>query len=445
MISGINVNNISGLRFFNLLRFGTIFLIGIAFTKSGLSRNDIGYYEMLLLVASAISTFWLSGLIQSLIPLYKNSKTFNSVEESNNKSPEIFNAGIILFIFSIGAGLFVFLFKNFLSDLLNDSEPLKYLNILILYIVLGGPAGFVEYIYLLKKKPKKIIKYGVISFFFQFILVAGPAIAGLKFEYSLWGLVFSSIFRFGWFIVLLIKYARFKFSIVFIKEHIYLGTPLLLSILMSGSAQYIDGIIISNKFDRDIFAVFKYGAREMPLVMLLANAFSASMISEFREGKNLDKTLEKIKNESIRMIRYLFPLSIVLMLSSHWLYPRVFTPEFADSAIIFNIYLLVIVSRLVFPQTILIGLKKTRIILLASFYEIILNISLSLIFINFFGIAGVAIATIIAYYFEKSFLILFNKNKLKISPSRYIPFKLHIVYSIIIILLFLIIEWQLFC
>jgi len=444
MILGKYINNISGLRLFNLLRYGVLLLIGVTFAKSSLSQSDIGYYESLLFIGGAISFFWLTGIIQSLLPLYRNNKTFNKSVGEEKRSPELFNAFLLISLFSILAGLFILCFNGFLSKLLNDSEKIPYLGILVFYVVLSGPSSLVEYIYLLKRRFNNIVIYGVCSFSIHFILVAGPAIFNLGIIYSLLGLIGINILRLIWLLFLLARFADFTFSFKYLKEHLSIGTPLILSIFLSGSATYIDGFIIAGKYDMASFAVFRYGAREMPLVMLLANAFSTSMIPEVREKNNLIKSLNKIKLESSRMIRYLFPISIILLITSKYFYPIIFNPEFAGSAVIFNIYLLVIVSRLVFPQTILIGLKRTKFILLGSGFEIVLNVILSLLFINIFGIAGVALATVIAFYFEKVFLILINHYKFNISPKKYIPLKLHLLYSILIIIIFFIVENQLF-
>jgi len=443
VILGKHINNISGLQFYNLLRYGTIFLIGVVFAKTGLTNKEIGDYEALLLIAGAVSFFWLSGIIQSFIPLYKSNEIFSAKKKGNSKSPELFNAFILICIFSLAAGFLILICKNFFSEKLNDSHEIPYINILFLYVILIGPASLVEYVYLLKSKSEKIVIYGLISFFLHFILVAGPVIIGYPLEYSLWGLVIINVIRIIWLLHLMSIYAEPRFSLAFMKKHIAVGIPLIISILLSGSATYIDGIIIM-KFDKTNLAVFRYGARELPLVMLLANAFSISMLPAFRENIKIDESLKKIRKESARMIRYLFPLSIIMLLTSRLIYPIIFDQEFLESSVIFNIYLLIIVSRLVFPQTILIGLRKTKVILLGSAMEIILNVSLSFLFINILGIAGVALATIIAFYFEKLFLIIYNYYKLKISPATYIPWKLHLVYSLLILIIFFFVEKQVF-
>ena len=119
----------------------------------------------------------------------------------------------------------------------------------------------------------------------------------------------------------------------------------------------------------------------------------------------------------------------------------VFNSEFEQSATIFNIYLLLIISRLLLPQTILNGLKITNPILHASFFELILNVTLSLFLVNYLGIEGIAYATVIAYLFEKIFLTLIVKKRLKIPVSGYIHINIYSLYSLGIIVIFIFAEY----
>jgi O-antigen/teichoic acid export membrane protein len=113
------------------------------------------------------------------------------------------------------------------------------------------------------------------------------------------------------------------------------------------------------------------------------------------------------------------------------------------SSDIFMVYLLLVLSRLLFPQTILIGLKKTRIIMIASITELILNIALSVWLSQYYGLVGVALATIFIFFIEKLILILYNYIGLGIKPGKYIPVTTYLVYSIIIISVFVLIDHQL--
>jgi O-antigen/teichoic acid export membrane protein len=259
---------------------------------------------------------------------------------------------------------------------------------------------------------------------------------------SLKGLILISVIRYLWLLLLIKKYSLFSVSLKFIKEHLHYAYPLIISTLLGGSAHYVDGLLVLSGFDQATFAVFSYGAREFPLVLLMANALSAAIIPEFSAGKNLEPALMSLKKRSATLMHLLFPVTILFLLFSKQLYPIIFNPEFSDSAGIFNIYLLLIISRLVFPHSVLIGLKKMKIIMHASLAELIINISLSVLLIRFLGIEGVAIATIIAYAAQKIIWIVYNKKVLGILPGNYIPLTKLTVYSVITIIIFLLVYFK---
>jgi len=173
---------------------------------------------------------------------------------------------------------------------------------------------------------------------------------------------------------------------------------------------------------------------------MLANGLSSSMLPEFSTRLRMKESLAKIKAKSERLMHLLFPASMVMMLFTRWLFPRVFTPEYIRSADIFLIYLLLIIPRLVFPQTIVIGRKKTRITLIAAILELAINVPLSLYLIRDYGTVGVALATLFVYIVEKIFLAGYVWVKMKIKPTEYIPVKIYAIYSILIVILFVLID-----
>lgn len=429
------VNNVTGLQFFQLFRFGILLLISIVFAKTNLGTGEIGVYETFILIAGGVSFFWIGGFLQSLLSIFNNNKTFNSQE----RNPIFFNVFILFCLLSFLAGVFVYSSQNIISSLLSLSgSRIPYMKILFLYICVSGPVNLIEYIYLLKNKSKYIIYYGIITFSLQFFCVTIPIILGYDLGYGLYGLVFINGLRFIWLICLILKYSEIRISFTFIREYLKLSNPLIISLLLGGSATYIDGFLVSWKFDEATFAIFRYGARELPFVILLANAFSNALTPTFSGKQDIAESLKNLKHGAARLMNFLFPVSIVFILTSRWLYPIVFNPDFTDSAIIFNFYLLLIVSRLLFPQTILIGLRKTNVIMYASAFEIILNVSLSIIFITYWGIAGVAFATVIAFLAEKIFLIIYLNKRLKININQYLNIKPYLIYTTSIVIVFLI-------
>jgi O-antigen/teichoic acid export membrane protein len=435
------IDNISGLQLFQLLRFTIFLIISIVFTKSHLTKAEIGSWEMFLFIASLFSFFWVTGIIQSLLPLYHRNKTYRKLgDNGEGKSPEIFNAFIILSLFSLTFFAFGHLLKGNVH-IFNFTGNVPYLNLLLLYLLLSNPVCLIEYIYLLNNRSYRIFQYGLYTFTAQLIVVLAPVIAGKDLIWSFYGLLLITLARWVWLIILLRRYTEMKISVEFIKEHLYLGVPLILTSLISGSAQYIDGIIITAYYnDPELFAHFRYGAKEFPLVLMLANGLSNAMLPEFSTRSRMKESLAKIKEKSKRLMHLLFPASMVMMIFARWMFPRIFTPEFVRSADIFLIYILLIIPRLVFPQTIVVGRKKTGVTLFAAVIELAINIPLSLLLIKSYGTVGVALATFIVYTFEKIFLAAYVWYKMGIRPSEYIPLKVYGVYSILISILFILID-----
>lgn len=436
------IDNVSGLQLFQLMRFVTFLIISIIFTKSHLTRAEIGSWEMFLFIASLVSFFWVTGIIQSLLPLYHRNKTYRRLgHNGTSKSPEIFNAFLLLSFFSLlffalGHGV------KYNFSVFKFSGNVPYLNLLLLYLLLSNPVCLIEYIYLLNNRSYRIFQYGVYTFTAQLILVILPVVLGKDILWAVYGLLIIAGVRWIWLLILLRRYTEMKISWEFMKEHLYLGTPLILTSLISGSAQYIDGVIVSAVYrDPAMFAWFRYGAKEFPLVLMLANGLSNAMLPEFSTRARMKESLAKIKVRSRRLMHICFPATMLLMLFARWIFPRMFTPEFQKSADIFLIYTLLVIPRLLFPQTVIVGRKKTHITLYSSIFEFAVNIPLSLLMIKWgYGLVGVVLATFIVYTVGKISLSGYLWIKMHIKPYEYIPLKLFFIYSSLLTLLFVLID-----
>ncbi len=436
------IDNISGLQLFQLMKPVIFLIISIVFTKSHLTRSEIGQWEMFMFIAGLMTFFWVTGIIQSLLPLYHRNKTYRKIgDNGTTKSPEIFNAFLLLCFFSLLFFILGHSLKNNFS-VFHFSGNVPYINLLLLYILLSSPVCLIEYIYLLNNRSYRIFQYGLYTFTAQLILIIVPIILGKDIIWSIYGLLSITLFRWVWLIILLRRYTEMRISVEFMKEHLYLGTPLILTSLISGSAQYTDGVIISAVYrDPAMFAWFRYGAKEFPLVLMLANGLSNAMLPEFSTRERMKESLAKIRVKSKRLMHILFPSAMVMMLFTRWIYPRMFNPEFQKSADIFLIYSLLIIPRLVFPQTVIVGRKKTHITLIAAILELAINIPLSLFMIKWnYGLVGVALSTFLAYVIGKMFLTGYLWIKMKIKPSEYIPVRLYALYCLALALIFILID-----
>jgi len=412
---------VRALQLFQVMRFGAFFLTGILFTKLGLGAYGIGIYESLLFLGSLLSFFWLSGLSQSLLANYRPAE----------RSREFFNAFLVM----AGCSVLVFVLFRLLitpfSFLANNPEVLWHYGTFSWYVLLIGPAYLAEYILLLKERPKALVGYGILAFGSQLAFVTLPILLGYGLEEAIFGLVASAALRFGVVVFLLFRFADFTVDKDFLRTFIITASPLIVGSLLAGSAEYLDGLIVSHYFNEETFAIYRYGAKEFPLVLLLANAFSNGLVPKV--SRDVKAGMAEIRQGSLRMMHAFFPLSIGLMVLSPWAYPMLFSAEFAESAAVFNVYLLLVISRVLFPQTILIGLRHAKSIMYVSIVEITVNVGLSLLFVQWFGLVGIAYATVIAFALEKLLLMGILWRKERISPLKYWPWKMHLGYSAMLV------------
>ncbi len=426
----IRISHISSFQCYQLFRYGALILIGILFSKSHLSLQEIGQYETLLLVSGAVTFFWVAGLMNSMVTLYP---------EEGKPSSFFFNSFLLVSIFNVLIILLMVFFKTQIIATITHGKDIPYFNLLLLYMFLNTPSFLIEHILLIKKDGKQILLYGSSIYPLQVILVAAPVFLGYGIEASVWGLIIIAILKLIILTSLLLQHTVFRVDYKMIQDHLKLAYPLMIAALFSGSADYIDGIIVSKKCSPEHFAIFRFGARELPFTLLMANALGVALLPVFR-NKFVQESFVSMKTRSRRLMHLLFPVTFILLVTSHKLYPFIFNANFAASASVFNVFLLLIVSRLVFPQTILIGTHKTRVIMVVSFIEIVINVTSSLVLLHYFGIIGVAYGTVIAYYSEKILLIAYVNYFFQLKTSDYIPIRLLSVYTILLIVCFLLVE-----
>ncbi len=417
------LSSIKAIQLFQLFRFGAVFATGIILAKKGFTTEAISQYETFLFITYAFTFFWLSGITNSFLSIFPKT-------ENSEKPKLLFNTFLLMFAFAGVAALFIsgFSFSNLFQ--------VKYLGLLVGYLLLNTPACLNEYILLAREENKTLSIYGIASFLVHVALITAAVFTSEAIETVLYGLLIIGAVKFGCLMYLLLKHAAFHFSFQQQKQLGGSGIPLALSYLLSGSAEVIDSFLVKHFYSENEFAIYRYGAREFPIVLLMANAFSSAAIPKV--AANLDEGLALIKENSLKLFNSFFPLTLLLMFSSKYLFQYVFNVDFVQSAAIFNIYLLLIISRLLFPQTVLNGLGKNNFLVVSAFLETVLNVGLSLILMNKMGITGIAFATVIANLFDKLLLVGYLKYKLKIEPERYILVSQYIFYSgLLLIVLYL--------
>lgn len=408
-------DNNRALQFFNISRFSANFLSGWVLVKAGLPIAEISVYEALLFLGNLFTFFWHSGGQNALISY------FPKLSEEQGKRL-LFNAFFLFGCLSFVSAGALWFSQDFIAGHFRQFESLPYMGWLCLYVALNVPAYLLHIFFLLDNEPRRIIRYAVWSFGAQFGVVVVPVLSGWGLQPVFAGLALLAALRFAYTLAVLYRKSTFVVDLALLRAWGLMMIPLSLHVLAGSGMEYVDGWIVNNYFsDPGAFAVFRYGARELPLIPLVLGALITSgipLIAADREGG-----MAQLKAQTVALARWMYPLGMVLLFLSPVLFPLVYDEQFVRSAWLFNIYLLILPFRFLLPQVILIGAGERYILVISAVFETILNIGLSLWWVGLYGLWGIAAATVVANAFNKLNLVLYCRFKLGIGPQVYIPWR----------------------
>lgn len=412
------------LQIFNALRFGTAILLSVVFAKVA-DPNEINVYESLLLVGTTFTFFYASAVNHTLIPSARSAP----LSERNN----LYRAALCLLVIgAIGSFVALLVYGRIVSEGLEASLLLFY----ALYILFNVPALLAENILLVENRHRHLVWYGIFSFGLQMAVLSIPLIMG-SFATGVILLIPVGLLKFLYTLFLIQKFGPGSLRKETLSALFRVSRPVMGSLFIANGYVYLSAFLVKFRSTEEAFNLFRYGAREFPLFMILANSFS-TVQSGYLAGNLSDKpkALAEIRRSVTRLLHQLYPIALLLALSSSLLFRVAFNESLAPAYGIFNILLLLLISRVLFPQSILLALGRTRYLLHASSAEFLIGVGLSYWWLGIYGVEGVAWAMVVAHLVDKLVLVLACKKE-GISPSSYIPVVPYLLYSVALVLLVL--------
>lgn len=416
----MTITTTRALQFFQVMRQGAVILTSILLAKSGLSTADIGAYEVLLYIGTVLTFFWINGLLQAMPPIYTKLDT-------EDRKAFVFNVFLIFCAFSVLLSAMLLVGQAGVVPLLTGLHAVPFFDIFCLFLLFNLPSYPVEYIYLLEKKPYHIVGWGMATFGLQVLAVAAPLALGLGLKGGISALLVLGILKWLWTFLLVLRAGSLKVRPDLLNGYLHFAWPLVLNILIGNFVLMFDNWLVGWWYrDEAVFAVYRYGARELPLAQALATALGVALIPRLSE--HFIGGLADMRAMTRKLFHLLFPITIVLLFVSKPLFPLVFNPDFARSADLFNVYLLMTASRVLLPNSILLSKGETRIILAVGLLELLVKVLLGFLMIQYFGLPGVAWSAVAAFWVEKAGLIWYLQHRYQIKPAQYIDLKWYTAY-----------------
>lgn len=411
-------------QFFMLCRQVGVILSSIVIART-LPVAQVGILEMLMLCGYLMTFFWSDALLKGYL-----ANPDGALEKHHNSSFLWFF--ILAAFFSMGV---LVLGQHFIIPLLVGRSDLSGLHLFAAYQALIIPLWIAPFIGILKRNNGWLISIYVLigpplACWMGYLLL--PELKGI-----LSGLVgYSFLGLTG--VMLQTRFVREMNLRKMLRTLWPVTWPLAMYAVSTGLARSFDLWLVAREFSDATFAFFRYGAREFPVVVALAAGLSTVMIPMLKtEG-----AVGELKRRSTKLMHYAYPMVAIVMLFSPLLFSWFFGADYKASAIIFNVYLLLALTQLIFPQSVLIAREETKVLWYVSVMELIINVLASLFLLQFFGLVGIALGTLVAFVFEKLILLLLVYRRYGIRPQQLLNPYVWILYVGILLICFIASKWM---
>ncbi len=410
-------------QLFMLCRQSGVIISSIVIARS-LPVAEVGVFEMLMLCGYLMTFFWSDALLKG----YLATPQINQDEATASSF-------IWFYLLAGMTGMAILVMgQDFLLPFFVDRPTLQGLPLFALYQALVIPVWIAPFLGILKKQNALLISVYVLigpSFACWAGLRSIPDLTGI-----LIGLISYALVGLIWVLVNtgFVRDMQVKKLVVSLWPATW---PLVMYAVSAGLARSFDAWLVAHRFDEASFAIFRYGAREFPLVMALAAGLSTIMIPKLR----FVQALEELESRSTRLMHLCFPIVSVIMLLSPFLFAFFFGAAYRESALIFNIYLLVTLTQLLFPQSVMTARGDTRLLWYVSIAELLVNVVASIILLSYFGLAGIAWGTLIAFAFEKAVLMVLVRKRYGIQPGQLVNVPVWLIYLLVLSISFVASQW----
>ena len=386
-----------------------------------LSKQSYGIYlqiTFLLYVTGMVLQFGIPRSIYYFIPRVANKKKF------------VFHTFLIINAMGLVALPIAIFGREKISILLNNSDLLVGLSFLAFYIFLSTNRLIYRSVLLSTNNGKKLALTETIISILFFVSIAIPLFLHLDLQGIFWGLLIYYAFQYMITFHLALKNTEGDFSEIahsecFAEQLKYI-LPLGMLSLVDLFAESMDRFIISFFMGTVNFALYDRGALRIPVISGLcvtAGAVIMPKLTEYYKNNEIEKLLDiwHVSIEKVALI--VFPCFVFFLIYAKQVITLLYTDSFADSVIIFRIYLFLLLFGITIYGNIFNASNRNTYFLYITIITVLLNTPLGILMVKLYGNMGPAVARVTAYTIQCLISIIAIKYILHIQFKDVFPWK----------------------
>lgn len=363
-----------------------------------LSKHDYATMKQTLLVYNFAAPLLILGLSSALF-------YFLPKEQERKKGIILDTLLILCFMAFVFSSFLFFGGSHFIAQHFDNPDLLITLEWLMPYSLFVMPTSILGSILVTQNKTYTLTLYNMLSV----LLIAILTIIGTLITSSYTGPLMAQIY-FPVLLLPIVLWLSFKYvpgplsfpKIASMKKILNYSVPLGLAGMLGTLTLMTDKIIVSSMGTPEEFANYVNGAIEIPLIGVITGSIASVILVDmvkYIDDGNKEEALRLFKKAAVKSAVVLLPVMVFLLIAGKAFIITLYSEKYLESVIPFYIYLFVLPMRIVVYGSAMMALGQTRVILFRSFFDLTINILLSVLFVKIFGYLGAAIATIITLYF----------------------------------------------
>lgn len=380
-------------QFYQVVRQGSWLVMMLALARASVSLPEVGNLEALRYL----------GLIVTGPLVAAGSTAYLRVRQSTEHPERWF---VLMTLATLLAGLAVIAYLNYggvaAARALLDFGTLDFALPFGIYLLGALIAALVTYEAVADGAYRRLLWMTVVSYTWQVAAFVVPLYLGLPMVAVVWLLASTVIPRLGF---LLWRYGRTRDALLpvaperrlFASQFSNLMAYSIFGIVVTAIDYYLVGHEAADA--ESAVGLWRYGAQEIPFVLGIVGGLSTTALAEGRGG--VAAMAAALRRRARVATHGLLALAAGLMVASPYIFGYVLGEEFYPAHVVFNTMLLVLPSRLVITQPLLVSEDMQRSMLGVGFGESLLNVGVSLALLPSLGLLGIAVGTVVAFTAER--------------------------------------------
>jgi len=381
----------AGLASFGVLISGVFTLLLLPVLTRTLTPTELGLFLLVNLIQSTIG---------ALLPLGLPAGLAYFVPRRGDPAARAlgFWTGVILFLLAIPAALALILAAPLVAS---DPDSIRVVRLLGLYVLADLPGQALPAYLLARRAYRGFFGATLLFAVSRFASLAIPAALGASVaELMAWFLIVAGLrlALFLWYF-LAVADGSLSRSHVHPRELFALGLPLSMATLVGKLNVQADKYLMAAVSSKAVFGVYTVGAVELPLVDSLAYSVTNALVPSLTLAHARGDTsgFLRLWHGSIEKVAVIMmPVFFYFLLLADAAIQFLFSAQFAAAAVPFRVYLMLLPLRLCGYGSVLRSLGETRAVFTASVVGLVVNALLMYPLYRLFGLAGPALAAVLA-------------------------------------------------